>query len=144
MIDFVIQSFHGDDDAFSLAKAVRQAVFVEEQNCPPEEEWDDLDQVATHLLARRGDEPLATLRYYDDDSWLHIGRVAVLPSFRGHGLAWALLSRCLEDGKAAGFKRACLNAQIDKLGLYQRAGFTAVGGEFMEVGIVHRRMEMFF
>ncbi len=145
MSDYVIQSFHGSgDEAFSLAKAVRQAVFVEEQKCPPEEEWDDVDSVATHLLARRGDEPLATLRYYDDDGWLHIGRVAVLSPYRGMGLARTLLQRCLNDARAAGFAKAFLNAQIDKLGLYERAGFTAVGPEFMEAGIRHRRMEMFF
>ncbi|MCD8138574.1 MAG: GNAT family N-acetyltransferase [Planctomycetaceae bacterium] len=145
MSGYVIHSFQGaGDPAFALAQAVRQAVFIEEQHCPPDEEWDDVDATATHLVAIRGDEALATLRSYDDGGWLRIGRVAVLRPHRGKGIAWALLCRCLEDGRSAGFTRAFLNAQIDKLGLYERAGFRATGGEFMEVGIVHRRMEMFF
>lgn len=129
---------------FPDAQAIRRQVFVEEQGCPPEEEWDDWDAVATHLVASVGGVPAGTLRSFDDAGWLHIGRLAVLPGFRGRGLAGLLMRRCLEDGKRAGFARSFLNSQWDKTSFYRNLGYREVGGEFVEAGIRHVRMELFF
>lgn len=140
----VITTVRANEPAFERVKAIREVVFIGEQDCPPSEEWDEYDATATHLLAEIAGQPVGTLRSYDDDGWLRIGRLAVLPAYRGKGLAWKLLQRCLHDGRERGFARAFLNAQMDKMGLYARAGFVAVGEEFLEVGIRHMRMEMFF
>ena len=140
----VMESFPGRDPRFPLVRAVRQAVFIEEQDCPPEEEWDDKDEVSRHLAAYLDGDVVGTLRWYDDEGWLHIGRVAVLGRARGMGIATALMRRCLEEGRRQGFTRAFLNAQYDKTGLYAAFGFIAVGEEFMEAGIRHIRMELFF
>ena len=142
--DTTITTVRHDDPAFKQVKAVRTAVFIREQNCRPEEEWDAEDAVATHLLAECGGEAAGTLRYYDDDGWLHSGRVAVLQAYRGRGLARAMLRRCLDDGRNLGQTKSFLNAQVDKVGLYEREGFKPVGEEFMEAGIRHLRMEMAF
>ncbi len=133
-----------DSPLFPAVRAIRQKVYVEEQNCPPAEEWDNHDAAATHLLALLAGQAAGTLRYYDDAGWLHIGRLAVYPEFRGRGIARALLDYCLEAGRKAAFQRAFLNAQVDKMGLYQSYGFEAVGEEFMEAGIRHFRMERVF
>ena len=136
-----IVSIANTDPRFTQAREIRTEVFIVEQNGPPEEEWDDKDAAATHMLATLNGEPAAVLRYYDDEGWLHIGRIAVRKQYRGLGLARDLLSRCLADAKAQGFTRSFLNAQWDKTELYRRFGYQEVGEEFMEAGIRHFRME---
>lgn len=63
-----------------------------------------------------------------------IGRVAVVPSHRGRGLADALLRAALDVVAA----RPCrLAAQSYLVGWYARFGFAACGEEFLEDGIPH-------
>ena len=44
-------SLIGWHDGEPLLKSVREAVFVREQNVPPELEWDGLDESCRHALA---------------------------------------------------------------------------------------------
>ncbi len=142
--DLEIVALTSNSPQFTEVLAIRQKVYVEEQNCPPDEEWDNLDGGATHLLALQAGRGAGTLRYYDDAGWLHIGRLAVYREYRGLGIARALLEYCLDAGKKADFRQAFLNSQFDKTGLYQSYGFKVVGDEFMEAGIRHYRMERDF
>ena len=137
-----IDFFPKTDPLFAHARAIRTAVFLEEQNCPEDEEWDDADAIAQHCLCRLDGEPAGTLRCYDDEGWLRIGRLAVTRAARGKGLAGVMLSETISRGRAAGFSRSFLNAQSDKMGLYRKFGYAAVGGEFVEAGIPHYRMEV--
>ena len=45
---------------FDACMAIRQRVFVEEQNVPPELEHDEYDATAVHLLARDAEVDQAT------------------------------------------------------------------------------------
>ena len=48
---------------FERLRAVREPVFVIEQHCPIEEEWDALDAPSAHaLVLNERDEPVATGR----------------------------------------------------------------------------------
>ena len=139
-----IASVDREHSDFVLVAAIRRQVFVEEQGVAEAEEWDGLDVSSRHLLARRGNEPLGTLRYYGDEGWLHVGRVAVLPVARGLGLGRLLLADCLRRGAEKGFTRSFLNAQTDKTGFYEKLGYHTVGDMFMEAGIPHIRMERYW
>jgi len=136
-----VRPIGGGEDDFSLVSAVRRTVFIEEQRVPEEEEWDHLDGVAVHLLAEMDGRAVGTLRFYEDDGWLHVGRVAVLRECRGAGVGRVLMERCLAEGRRMGLSHSFLNAQTDKAGFYRRLGYREVGGEFMEAGIPHVRME---
>lgn len=140
MIEYAV--FPGSDPRFALAVDIRRAVFVDEQKVPVEEELDDLDNTATHILCWVDGKAVGTLRFYNEDGWLHVGRVSVLPEARSFGLGRGLVLRCLEEGRRMGFTRSFLDAQTDKQGFYQSFGYRAVGGEFMDAGIPHRRMEL--
>ena len=130
------------DPRFPDVMDIRHRVFVEEQRVDPVEEWDEWDALATHILLLKNGQAVGTLRFFDDDGWLHVGRFAIVSDQRGSGLGRVLLHRCLEEGKNLGLARSFLNAQSDKVGFYGKFGYTAVGDEFMEAGIPHRRMEL--
>lgn len=128
-----------DADAEAL-RAIRTRVFVEEQAVPRDIEWDGQDEGAVHLVAEdhRGDA-IGTARLLPSGQ---IGRMAVLPERRGFGIGRALLDAAVDAARERGEREVFLNAQAHALGFYEAAGFRAVGAEFEEAGIAHRRMEL--
>lgn len=125
----------------TAAYAVRRRVFQDEQGVPAELEFDADDELAAHVIAAVDGTVVGTGRVvlHDDDA--KIGRMAVLPQWRKHGIGRALLAALLREAARRGATRAVLHAQVHALGFYAREGFTAVGEEFEEAGIPHRRME---
>jgi len=71
-----------------------------------------------------------------------IGRMAVLPDYRGTGLGRRLLDEAIEEAKRQGFQRVHLHAQTHAAGFYRKAGFLPEGPEFMEAGIAHQAMTL--
>ena len=121
---------------------VRRAVFIEEQRIPEHEEWDDVDPVAAHVLAWTASaaekrELVGTGRLEPTGK---IGRVAVLPQYRGTGAGLTIMRRLVDLARERGFTEVYLNAQTYARGFYERLGFQADGPEFDEVGIPHQRM----
>lgn len=118
---------------------LRRLVFIVEQSVPQEEEWDGQDEDAWHWLATDNDDrPIGTARLLPSGQ---IGRMAVLAEYRGLKVGAAMLEHAVEKARHLGFPSVFLNAQTHALGFYQKAGFEAVGDEFMEAGIAHYRME---
>jgi Predicted acyltransferase len=72
----------GDQD-LSEPLAIRREVFIEEQQCPEEEEFDAFDAGALHLMVYVDEAPAATGRIWHDGKGFRIGRLAVLPPYRG-------------------------------------------------------------
>jgi predicted GNAT family N-acyltransferase len=119
-------------------RAVRQAVFIVEQSIPEAMEWDADDAVCRHALAEDASgQPVGCGRLLADG---HIGRLAVLSSWRGRGVGSALLQHLMDLAGSLGHARVILNAQTQAMPFYARHGFAAVGEEFMEAGIPHRTM----
>jgi predicted GNAT family N-acyltransferase len=124
------------------AYAVRRHVFQDEQGVPAEEEFDADDATATHAVAvEDGGRVVGTGRLVLHPGYAKIGRMAVLKPARGTGVGRALLDALLAEAVRRGAARAVLHAQVQAIGFYERAGFTAVGAVFDEAGIPHRRME---
>ncbi len=119
-------------------RQIRQQVFIEEQNVPTELEWDGEDETAFHLLAEdnRG-KPIATARMLADG---HIGRVAVLASWREQGIGTALMEQMLVEAANRHLKNIFLDAQVDAISFYEKFGFQAEGKTFLDAGILHRHM----
>ena len=123
------------------AFAIRRAVFIEEQAIPEAEEWDAHDATATHLLLRQDGVPAATARLIADGETAKIGRVAVMPGFRGRGLGREVMAHALRLAEMQGLRRSVLDAQVQALAFYEALGFVAEGPEFDDgSGILHRRM----
>ncbi len=134
---FRIRIADWDHDRSAL-RAVREAVFVVEQNIPLELEWDEEDARCVHVIAETASgQPIGTGRLLSDG---HLGRMAVLKPWRRQGVASALLKLLVELAKQAGHPVARLHAQAYVVEFYERHGFQAQGEEFMEAGIAHRFM----
>ena len=69
-----------------------------------------------------------------------IGRVAVLPQYRGTGIGGAMVSHLVDLERTPGLTQVHLNSQSSAIGLFARMGFQPEGPELVEVGIPHRRM----
>lgn len=120
------------------ARQVREAVFVVEQKVPLEMEWDDLDAVCDHAIARDAAGcPIGTGRLLPDG---RIGRMAVLAEWRGRGVGAAILGALVDRARLRGMARVTLHAQTHAAGFYAKYGFVAEGDVFMEAEIPHVTM----
>lgn len=120
--------------------AIRRAVFIDEQGVPEALEWDEYDAVSTHWLALAGDgSPIGCARLLPGG---HLGRMAVLPAWRGRGVGRALLDAVLHAARMRGERLLRLSAQTHAAGFYARAGFVADGPVYEEAGILHVAMQM--
>lgn len=136
---FAVELTGWAQDATALY-AVREAVFVHEQQVPVEEEIDDLDPPSLHALARdAAGQPVGTGRLTPLGS---IGRMAVLADWRGRGVGRVILQTLIDAARGRGLSSVWLNAQTQALDFYAAAGFVAEGTEFDECGIPHRRMRL--
>lgn len=136
----------GWEQMMAGARAVRLAVFVQEQAIDESEEWDDDDAGAVHAVAGNlAGLPLATGRLIhrgQPPGHAKIGRMAVLRSTRGVGLGAMVLRALMAQARALGVEHLSLNAQVSAQAFYARYGFAPEGDVFDEVGIPHQRMTL--
>ena len=133
----------GHWDALGLhARAIRTAVFIDEQKIPVGMEWDDGDAHGVHAVAfNRFGLPLATGRLLQHAPGVgRIGRMAAIQSVRGSGVGRAVLDALMQAATARGDHGVLLHAQTSAQGFYARAGFMAAGSVFDEAGIAHIEM----
>ena len=124
------------------AYAIRRRVFIEEQRVPEEIEVDSDDALAFHALATVGDAAIGCGRMLDHgDGEVKIGRMAVMPQFRGTGVGRDILRFLMDRARARGLRKAVLHAQLTAESFYLKEGFTPLGDVFDEAGIAHRKME---
>jgi predicted GNAT family N-acyltransferase len=130
----VIDYATGVDDL----RAVREPVFVQEQQVPLELEWDELDPLCVHVIARDADgRAIGTGRLTPERK---IGRMAVLPDWRGRGVGDALLLALIDEAAQRRWSELRLHSQVSALGFYVKHGFVPYGERFMEAGIEHQSM----
>jgi predicted GNAT family N-acyltransferase len=127
-----------NDQDLEKAFAIRRTVFVGEQNCPPELEYENED-VSTHFLATINNLPVGACRWRKTDAGYKLERFAVLKDYRGKGLGQALVTAVLAD-LPPDAAYVYLNAQLEAMGLYSKFGFVAEGEQFEEAGIQHFKM----
>lgn len=128
--------------------ALRQRVFVVEQNCPYAD-LDGLDEAARHLVAV-GDDPLrpaACLRLFAPPprdgarTAVRLGRIVVSPDRRKTGLGPALIREGLaEAARLRPGAPTVISAQAALREYYAAFGFVADGPVYDEDGIPHVSM----
>lgn len=126
-------------DELRQAQAIRRTVFVVGQGIAVEEEIDQYENSATHILALADDLPVGTARWRKTADGIKLERFAVLPQARGQQIGRALVEFCQET--LGRLDLIYLNAQRDVVGFYEKYGFRTAGPEFYEVNIPHVRME---
>lgn len=126
--------------------ALRQTVFVVEQNCPyldadgkDADSWHVLgyDENSGKLVAYTRLLPKG-LTYAD---YASIGRVSTAPGVRGQGVGRRLMEESLRQAKRLfGDAPIKISAQSYLIDFYREFGFVSVGEEYLEDGIPHRGM----
>ena len=92
-------------DELQMAAAIRAAVFMSEQACPYEEEYDGNDLCGTHFLLFDGAEPVGTLRVRWFADFAKLERIALLPRERGRMGLRVLLAEMFELVARKGYRR---------------------------------------
>ena len=108
--------------------SVRSAVYVSEQRCPYEEEFDGNDLAATHLLGYVGDEPAGCLRIRFFADFAKIERLAVRGEFRKTRLAFQIVRAGIELCRMKGYRQLYGHAQKRLLNFWSRFGFIPLEG----------------
>ncbi|MCB9960820.1 MAG: N-acetyltransferase [Hyphomonas sp.] len=90
---------------FLMMASVRAAVFMAEQACPYEEEFDGNDLCATHFLLFDRGRPVGTLRIRWFAGFAKLERIAVLPGERGRLGLRVLLAEAFELVARKGYRR---------------------------------------
>ena len=108
--------------------AVRSAVYIAEQSCPYDEEFDGNDFCATHLLGYVGSEPAGCMRVRCFADFAKVERVAIRPEFRQSRLVHRLIRAAIALCHAKGYRRLYGQPRTDLLRFYSHFGFTTFPG----------------
>ena len=129
------------EEELESAIGVRFRVFVAEQKVPAEEELDEEDAAATHVIALQEGSTVGTgrLLFRGPDTAI-IGRMAVDQSRRRKGVGGLILEFLEEEARAQGMSRSVLHAQEYVKSFYAAHGYREHGDIFMEVNIPHIEM----
>lgn len=127
-------------DGEPLLKSVREAVFTREQAIPTELEWDEFDSSCRHALAlsHQGDA-IGCGRIWTNG---HIGRIAVLPSWRKRKVGTAIVEALLDYAKAHDYPQVDVDAQTYAVPFYESFEFVPHGEVFMDAGLPHVKMTL--
>src|SRR3984893_2314890 len=112
---------------FMRAAVIRGAVFIGEQKCPYDEEFDGNDFTATHLIGYVGSEPAGCLRIRYFSDFAKLERLVVRKEFRSSGLARQLVSAGVEFCRTKGYTRMCTYAQKRLVKFWGKCGFSISG-----------------
>lgn len=127
------------------AKAIRVAVFMNEQGF--KEEFDETDNDAVHLVLYSEDEtPIATCRLFPNKEMnaYTLGRLAVIKEYRGKGIGSVMVGEAEKYIKSKGGKGIVLHAQCRAVQFYKKSGFTEFGEIGDEEGCPHIWMKKAF
>lgn len=110
------------DDLMAVV-SLRAIVYLGEQHCPFDEEFDGNDLNGTHLLARIGGEPVATMRMRWFADFMKIERVCVRPDHRGGPVVFQMVKYGLDLAARKGYRRVLGYIQVRLFRFWERFGF---------------------
>jgi len=110
-------------DDLMQAMAIRSVVYLGEQLCPYDEEFDGNDLAgATHLIARVGSQPVGVIRLRWFCDFAKLERLTVLPNARGGAVPRALLDAAFELAAKKGYRKIMGHTQVRLAPVLMRLG----------------------
>ena len=86
------------------------------------------------ILAKRGDEAAGCVLYYPDDTGaMYLGRLAVLPAYRQHGLGQILVEAVEAKARAAGYNSVTLSVRValpKNRAYFERMGYAFTSADY--------------
>jgi len=120
---------------------LRVEVFMQEQGMSLDDEIDEHDGIAQQFVAVWDGKVIATARARRTGrGQVRIERVAVKKAFREKGVGSSLMRFVLGKIRKGKPGRIWLSAETAAQGFYERLGFVAESGQFMECGLPHVSM----
>ena len=116
-----------DPNDLMLVTAIRSAVYLAEQDCPIEEEFDGNDLVAAHFIGFVGNEPAGCLRVRFFGEFAKVERLAVRHQYRRSRLSFKLVQASVEYVRRKGFKRIYGQAQDRLVDFWAHFGAKPLG-----------------
>jgi predicted GNAT family N-acyltransferase len=108
--------------------AIRSAVYIGEQHCPFEEEFDGNDFSATHLICQQGREPVGCMRIRYFADFAKLERLAVRNQSRNAGLAGRIVDAAIELCRKKGYRTLYAHSQKRLLKFWEQRGFERMPG----------------
>lgn len=134
MIDLKVTNTLSEDE-----KMIRETVFIDEQKFKIE--FDDTDDIATHIVMYIDNNPVGCCRLYKQENEYHIGRIAVLKPYRGKGYGEKILLNAERVAKEKGADSISLSAQVRASGFYEKLGYKKHGEIYFDEYCEHIAMK---
>jgi predicted GNAT family N-acyltransferase len=115
-------------DDLMRAVAIRGAVYIGEQECPYDEEFDGNDFSATHLVGYVDGEPAGCMRIRYFADFAKVERLVVRKEFRSSGLARQIVLESVGLCQDKGYERVYVYAQKRLVGFWAKCGFILPDG----------------
>lgn len=98
------------------------------------EEFDEHDGDMCRYIVLLDDEyPVATCRFYElDPRSVMIGRVVVLPEYRGARLGSRAVREAEDWIRELGYRRVRIDSRVEAVGFYEKLGYTRVDDEVIK------------
>ena len=119
-------------------KMIRERVFMQEQGF--QNEFDNIDDTALHIVVYADNKPAATGRLYCESGEWHIGRIAALSEYRGCSLGSMVVTELEKAGTSRGVKFISLSAQCRAAGFYEKLGYAQTDDLHDDEGCPHVTM----
>ena len=100
------------------------------------EEFDEHDCDGTRYIVLLDDEyPVATCRFYESgDGEVTLGRVVVLPSYRGRKLGKKVVDEAEAWIKELGINKINIDSRTEAVSFYEKLGYTTVDDQIKKSG----------
>ena len=104
---------------------MRMAAMMRKYQIPLDAEVDEKDgPECNYILALDDIYPVATCRWFGvDGETAEVGRVVVLPEYRGQHLGRAVVAEAEKWMHEAGFKKVCISSRVGLEGFYEKMGY---------------------
>ncbi len=126
-----------EQSELELAFKIRKKVFVEGQGVPQENEIDDYEDEAEHILVYSNDQPVGTGRLRVVEGIAKLERICVLPAHRKKGLGRVIMQELEEIAREKGITKVKLHSQTPVQEFYEKLGYQPASEVFMEEEIPH-------
>jgi predicted GNAT family N-acyltransferase len=141
--DIQVRVVRTQDDMQRIA-VVRALVYMAEQDCPYDEEFDGNDYCALHLLAVRAGEPVGCIRLRFFNGFCKLERVCVISRQRGGAVLAHLLAAASELAARKGYRRmlAYIQARLEGMWTHVAKARVVSNATFGFSGYDYRMLEI--